>query len=125
MSFNLISDFFEIGFKVKVEEIDSINWQEINNAIKRTLFLSIRESTQNAKKHGAAKNVVLNFNETKNVVFLTISDNGKGFDIADKRSGIGLKNMKERIEEINGVFSIESEIEKGTTINIEIPKNGK
>jgi signal transduction histidine kinase len=122
---NLISDFFEIGFKVKVEEIDSINWQEINNAIKRTLFLSIRESTQNAKKHGAAKNVVLNFNETKNVVFLTISDNGKGFDIADKRSGIGLKNMKERIEEINGVFSIESEIEKGTTINIEIPKNGK
>jgi signal transduction histidine kinase len=32
--------------------------------------------------------------------------------------------MKERIEEINGVFSIESEIEKGTTIKIEIPKNG-
>ncbi len=32
--------------------------------------------------------------------------------------------MKERIEEINGVFSIESKKEKGTTLNIEIPKNG-
>ena len=121
---NLISDFFETGFRVKVEEIDSVNWQEIKNAIKRILFLAVRESIQNAKKHGAAKNVVLNFNETKNVIFLTISDDGKGFDLAEKRSGIGLKNMKERIEEINGVFSIESEIEKGTTIKIEIPKNG-
>lgn len=121
---NLISDFFETGFRVKVEEIDSVNWQEIKNAIKRILFLAVRESIQNAKKHGAAKNVVLNFNETKNVVFLTISDDGKGFDLAEKRSGIGLKNMKERIEEINGVFSIESDSEKGTTIKIEIPKNG-
>ena len=121
---NLISDFFETGFRVKVEEIDSVNWQEIKNAIKRILFLAVRESIQNAKKHGAAKNVVLNFNETKNVIFLTISDDGKGFDLADKRSGIGLKNMKERIEEINGVFSIESDSEKGTTIKIEIPKNG-
>jgi len=121
---NLISDFFETGFRVKVEEIDSVNWQEIKNAIKRILFLAVRESIQNAKKHGAAKNVVLNFNETKNVIFLTISDDGKGFDLAEKRSGIGLKNMKERIEEINGVFSIESDSEKGTTIKIEIPKNG-
>ncbi len=58
------------------------------------------------------------------IIFLAISDDGKGFDLSDKRSGIGLKNMKERIEEINGIFSIESEIEKGTTIKIEIPKNG-
>ena len=121
---NLISDFFETGFRVKVEGIDSINWQEINNAIKRILFLSIRESIQNAKKHGAAKNVILNFNEIKKIIFIAISDDGKGFDLSDKRSGIGLKNMKERIEEINGIFSIESEIEKGTIIKIEIPRNG-
>ena len=33
--------------------------------------------------------------------------------------------MKERVEEINGIFIIESELEKGTSIDIEIPKNGK
>jgi len=121
---NLVSDLFEVDFRIKVEGIDLVKWKEINNAIKRTLFLSIRESIQNTKKHAVAKNVILSFSETKNVIFLTISDNGKGFNIADKKSGIGLKNMKERIEEINGVFSIESEFEKGTIITIEIPKNG-
>jgi len=121
---NLISDFFEIDFRIKVEKIDHVNWLDVNNAIKRTLFLSIRESIHNSKKHAVAKNVVLSFSETKNAVFLTISDNGKGFNVDDKKSGIGLKNMKERIEEINGVFSIKSELEKGTNIDIEIPKNG-
>jgi signal transduction histidine kinase len=122
---NLITDLFELDIKIKVKEIDSVNWQEINNAIKRTLFLSIRESIQNTKKHAAAKSVVLSFNETKNAIFLTISDNGKGFNIDDKKSGIGLKNMKERVEEINGVFTIVSKLDKGTDIDIEIPKNGK
>jgi signal transduction histidine kinase len=122
---NLISDFFEIDFRIKAEKIDTVDWQNINNAIKRTLFLTIRESVQNAKKHAAAKNIILSFSETKNAVFLTISDNGKGFNVDAKKTGIGLKNMKERIEEINGVFSIKSELEKGTNIDIEIPKHGK
>ncbi|QNM85063.1 hypothetical protein H9W90_12800 [Polaribacter pectinis] len=121
---NLVSDFFEADFRIKVKKIDSILWKPINNAIKRTLFLSIRESLQNAKKHAAAKEVILTFKETKKVLFLTIFDNGKGFDISSKKTGIGLKNMQERIEEINGVFSIKSELEKGTVINIEIPKSG-
>ena len=121
---NLVSDFFEPKFKIKVNEIDNVNWQEINNAIKRTLFLSLRESIQNAKKHAVAKNIILSFSETKKAVLLEVSDNGKGFNVDEKKNGIGLKNMKERIEEINGIFSIESQLEKGTTIKIEIPKNG-
>ena len=121
---NLVSDFFEPKFKIKVNEIDKVNWQEINNAIKRTLFLSLRETIQNAKKHAVAKNIILSFSETKKAVLLEVSDNGKGFNIGEKKNGIGLKNMKERIEEINGIFSIESQLEKGTTIKIEIPKNG-
>ena len=122
---NLISDYFEVDFRIKVQEIDTVNWQEINNAIKRTLFLSIRESIQNAKNHAAAKEVVLNFSETKKAVLLVISDNGKGLNTKDKKSGIGLKNMQERIEEINGIFSIESVLEKGTKTNIEIHKDGR
>ncbi|WP_158009637.1 tetratricopeptide repeat-containing sensor histidine kinase [Tenacibaculum todarodis] len=121
---NLISDFFDIDLRIKAEKINSVDWKNINNAIKRTLFLIIRESIQNAKKHAAAKNITLRFNETKKAVFLTISDNGKGFNVDDKKNGIGLKNIKERTEEINGIFTIESKLEKGTTIKIEIPKNG-
>jgi signal transduction histidine kinase len=121
---NLISDFFEVDFRIKTQEIDSVDWRKINNAIKRTLFLAIRESIQNSKKHGQATVINLSFNETKNAIFLTILDNGKGFNSTSKKAGIGLKNMEERIEEINGVFSIESALQKGTKINIEISKSG-
>ena len=122
---NLISEYFEISFRIKVEEIDTIEWKTINNSIKRTLFLTIREIIQNAKKHAEASVLILSFKETKKSIVLIISDNGKGFEVSAKKNGIGLKNLKERIEEISGVFTVESEIEKGTKITIEISKNGK
>jgi len=122
---NLVSDLFDPKFRIKIQEIDDVKWQKVNNAIKRTLFLVIREGIQNSKQHAEATAVVLNFKETKKAVFLTISDNGKGFDITSKKAGIGLKNMQERIEEINGLFTIESVLQKGTKINIEIFKSGK
>jgi signal transduction histidine kinase len=122
---NLVSDFFDPNFRIKIQEIDDVKWQKVNNFIKRTLFLAIREGVQNAKQHAEASTVVLNFKETKKAVFLTVSDNGKGFDITSKKVGIGLKNMQERIEEINGSFTIDSVLQKGTKINIEIFKSGK
>ena len=122
---NLISDFFEIDFKIKVQEIDTVNWKDVNNSIKRILFLVIRESIQNSKTHAEASAVILNFKQTKKALTLTIFDNGKGFNTASKKAGIGLKNMQERIEDVNGTFSIESALDKGTSIYIEISKNGR
>jgi signal transduction histidine kinase len=122
---NLVSDLFDPKFRIKIQEIDDVKWQKVNNVIKRTLFLAIREGVQNAKQHAEASVVVLNFKETKKAVYLTISDNGKGFDTTSKKAGIGLKNMQERIEEMNGLFTIESALQKGTKINIEIFKSGK
>ena len=122
---NLISNFFEIDFKIKAQEIDAVNWKDVNNSIKRTLFLVVRESIQNSKTHAEASAVILNFKQTKKAITLTISDNGKGFNTASKKAGIGLKNMQERIEEVNGTFSIESTLNKGTSIYIEISTNGR
>jgi signal transduction histidine kinase len=122
---NLISDFFEIDFKIKVQEIDAVNWKDVNNSIKRILFLVVRESIQNSKTHAEASAVILSFKQTKKALTLTISDNGKGFNTASKKAGIGLKNMQERIEEVNGTFSIESTLDKGTRIYIEISTNGR
>ncbi|MFK8058577.1 MAG: ATP-binding protein [Polaribacter sp.] len=122
---NLISDYFDASFLIKVKDINDVNWIDINNSIKRTLFLSVRESIQNIDKYAAAKNVTLIFNETKKIISLSIIDDGKGFNVDKKKNGIGLKNMKERVEEISGTFSILSALNKGTTIDIEIPKNGR
>ena len=77
---NLISDYFSPSFKIKTSGIDVVNWEEIDNPIKRTLYLSIREAIQNTVKYAEASLVNLDFESVKKEVHLSIQDNGKGFD---------------------------------------------
>jgi signal transduction histidine kinase len=51
---------------------------------------------------------------------MEIRDNGKGFDTLNQFSGNGLKNIKQRAAEMNGVVSITSEKEKGATVMLKI-----
>lgn len=66
--------------------------------------------------------MILENNETK--LKLTISDNGKGFEINDKNpyENFGLSNMKLRSEEINASLSITSKIDAGTAIEVLLNK---
>ena len=51
---------------------------------------------------------------------ITIHDNGKGFDIKTADLGNGIHNMRKRMDEINGNFTIQSHLSKGTSITISI-----
>ena len=52
---------------------------------------------------------------------IIIADNGKGFAEGKKNGGNGLKNMKSRAEELNGILIINSTAEKGTTVQLDLP----
>ncbi|WP_370424644.1 tetratricopeptide repeat-containing sensor histidine kinase [Tenacibaculum dicentrarchi] len=120
---NLVSDYFEINFRISVTGLKEHNWQELNNAINRLLYLSVRETIQNCKKHAKASKVIITFAIYKNHVFLQIKDNGIGFDANINKKGIGLQNLQERIEELNGTLQIKSEVGTGTLTSIQIPLN--
>jgi signal transduction histidine kinase len=120
---NLVSDYFSSTFKIKVDGIDVVIWSEIENPIKRTLFLCVRECIQNSVKHANATKMNITFSKQKNCLQLFITDNGSGFDSNIKKNGIGLTNLTERVEELNGRLSTESKLEEGTKITIEIPLN--
>ncbi|MBN2764813.1 MAG: PAS domain S-box protein [Paludibacteraceae bacterium] len=90
------------------------------------LFRIIQESLNNVAKHAFASKVDINIapvNDKK--IALTISDNGKGFDIQAKRrnDSYGLIGMKERAYLLEAVFHIESEPGQGTHITITMPYN--
>ncbi|MDY0780396.1 ATP-binding protein [Tenacibaculum sp. IB213877] len=121
---NLVSDYFSPNLKIKVTGLKGIEWSEINNSIKRLLFLSVRESIQNSQKHAQATQITINFSVHKKSVFLEITDNGVGFDTSVKKQGIGLHNIQERVEQLKGKFFIMSEVGNGTKTQIQIPLNG-
>ena len=120
---NLVSDYFELDFRITVAGLQENEWHTINDAIKRLLYLSTRESIQNSKKYAQATKIGVIFTVHKKYVHLTITDNGIGFDTDVSKKGIGLQNLQERIEELKGTLNIKSEIGNGTKTSIEIPIN--
>ncbi|MEY8862498.1 tetratricopeptide repeat protein [Tenacibaculum singaporense] len=121
---NLVSDYFDPDFKIKVNGLQNYNWTTVDNSIKRLLYLSARESIQNCKKYAKASTIIINFSVHKKYVHLGIIDDGIGFDTKISKKGIGLQNLQERIEELNGTLTINSEVGKGTQTDIQIPLNG-
>ena len=104
----------------QLELDDSINWDIISSEIKMNYYRIIQEAIHNCNKYAAAKHSTISLFYEVNQLRLTISDNGKGFDTKIAKQGIGLQNMKQRMESIHGKISINSELGKGTVINCSV-----
>ena len=90
--------------------------------VKNNMYLIFKEAVNNLSKYsGCSKaNLSLTFDE-KNI-HLKIEDDGKGFNEDEIQHRGGLRNMKHRAEEINGSIKISSALEKGTVIELTLPR---
>lgn len=107
--------------KYDLHHDDDINWDSVSNKSKIHIYRILQESLHNIHKHANATYIIISIKLENNVICLAVKDDGSGFDVTKSKPGIGLKNMNARIAEINGSINIESEIEKGTTVRIEVP----
>jgi len=57
---------------------------------------------------------------TQNAIMISVEDDGKGFNKNEEFDGHGLRNLRERVKFLDGIFEIESNIGEGTLINIEV-----
>lgn len=94
----------------------------ISYKLKSILFRITQEFLQNSIKHAQCKNIHVSLNQNQEIIVLILKDDGKGFEFDKVTSkGIGLKNMQKRTELIGGKFTLESPLQVGTTVTIEIP----
>jgi signal transduction histidine kinase len=92
------------------------------------IFYIAEEAINNASKYAQAEHIWIRMKGfNKDIVLLEIQDDGVGFDKSavetnyEQRGSLGLKNMNERTEMVNGVFQLDSAVGKGTTIRVIIP----
>ncbi|MFA6059430.1 MAG: sensor histidine kinase [Taibaiella sp.] len=86
-----------------------------------SLYRIVQELLQNVMKHAAATQILIQLSYAEGILNITVEDNGKGFDVANKPGeGIGLKNIRARICALKGHIDIESRPGNGTTVYIEI-----
>jgi signal transduction histidine kinase len=97
--------------------------ERLNPVIEVTLYRIIQELTSNVIKHANAKNLTVQLARQDNSLNLVMEDDGIGFDSTKEnyQTGLGLKNLTERINKLKGSFHIDSREGKGTTIIIDIP----
>lgn len=95
----------------------------LNKKIEINIFRIIQELTTNALKHADAKTIDVQISNLNNTLLVTIEDNGKGYKIKnDKAEGIGLNNIKSRVEYLNATLDIVTN-ESGTSNTVEIDLN--
>ena len=86
------------------------------------LYNIIFEMINNILKHAEAENGWISISEENNSILITVSDDGKGFDIDQMSNGYGIRNITSRLENIKGKWNIESSPGRGTQFFMEIPK---
>lgn len=97
---------------------------QISSQTRHNLMMAVKEAVNNVIKHARASEVIVRIELHGEALHVTVSDNGCGFHVSGQRaSGSGLTNMKRRLEEIAGTWSIESEPGKGTTIHLTLGVN--
>lgn len=98
-----------------------IKWDNLSPKLKINLYRIIQEAIHNINKYAEAKNVQVSFLQSEKELIVIIEDDGKGFEVESVKDGIGLKNMRMRVRDLQGAISFESS-KNGTRIEIKIPK---
>jgi signal transduction histidine kinase len=91
---------------------------------KLTLYRIIQEGIQNALKHSGCSQIFVQLYGDDRGIYISVEDDGKGFDKEKKLdSSYGLRNIRHRVEVLNGKFEIESSPEFGTLLSVTVPIN--
>ncbi|MEJ5309816.1 MAG: sensor histidine kinase [Anaerolineae bacterium] len=89
-------------------------------AVAEALYRVVQEALHNVARHAKATRVDVHLRSSVERVTLTIEDNGIGFDTAQRSPGLGLANMQERMLNVGGRLTLESQSGVGTTIMAEV-----
>ncbi|MDA6072295.1 ATP-binding protein [Flavobacterium sp. AC] len=106
---------------IMVTNLETINWELIDDIKKITINRILQELMVNMKKHSNANLVVIKFESDQKSILINYTDNGKGSEITTMVKN-GLQNMENRIQAVKGTINFDTETDKGFRVKISIPK---
>ena len=92
-----------------------------SETLKITIYRITQELLKNIIKHAQATEVIVQITVEDNHVEVLVEDDGKGFDTLTTKGGIGLDNIRSRVDYLKGSLTIDSQINKGSTFLIDLP----
>lgn len=102
-------------------QISSVAGKAYPSLYETTLFRVAQESLTNVARHARATHVSIELVQDEKQVALRIRDNGQGYAASQRRSGLGITGMQERVSLLNGTLNLCSEPGRGTTVEAVLP----
>ncbi|WP_298155061.1 sensor histidine kinase [Flavobacterium sp.] len=109
------------GIRFVLEADDSINWNSVLVDTKVQLYRILQEALQNIVKYANAGKVMVSIGRRESMLRITVQDDGIGFDPDNARKGLGLRNMRQRAQEIGGTMTVTTALGAGTILQFELP----
>jgi signal transduction histidine kinase/ligand-binding sensor domain-containing protein len=116
------------GIRCRLDFPEQCPPRELSTDLRHNLFLVIKEALHNIVKHARASEVRLRIQFSGDTLDIVIEDDGCGFDPALARNGAtgdpladGLRNMRQRMNDIGGAFEFQSGAGMGTKIHLSLP----
>lgn len=99
--------------------------KQVPNPVKIALYRVIQEALSNSYRHAGAADIFIMMSHENQMLHLSISDNGAGFDMSSltDQNHLGIAGMRERVELLGGTFEVHSELSRGTQIEVAFPLN--
>ncbi|MFA1822626.1 GAF domain-containing sensor histidine kinase [Virgibacillus oceani] len=111
----------KIGVDLSIEAPDDL---DMNQSCKEALWRIGQEALNNIQKHAGTSKAALILQSDHQYSMMRIMDQGTGGAVETQQS-LGIRSMKERTEELQGSFQMNSENGKGTTITVRVPLHKK
>ena len=95
-------------------------------AFQIAVYRMVQELLTNAVKHSGGTQVWVQCREEDEKFFISVEDNGKGFDLNHDsfgKQGVGISNIRNRVEILNGELEIDTSLGRGTSFHIQIAIN--
>ena len=125
----------EYGLKLAIEDIcqkilapsgiqfelhSTLPEERLPNKIEITFYRIFQELVHNIIKHSQATEVLVQLRKMNNHILLMVEDNGKGM-ADEKKNGIGISNLKSRVQLLDGNLQYDSSDKEGTTAIVRVP----
>ncbi len=107
----------EVNLKIEGE-------RRLKLEVEQAIYRIIQEAMANIARHSHASQVDLSLVYTDENIEVVVADNGAGFDVLSRPPGMGLRSIRERVESIGGIMSLESCTGKGTCLTVRVPLKG-
>lgn len=116
-------NFSSTTLKIHLNKTEAVNHLNLDKQHTLLIYRMVQELVNNAMKYAQAQNIHINMDCEKNQLKLNLTDDGVGFDINSlgKKDGLGIRSIKERVQQLIGNMQLTSSAGKGTQFNISIP----